>query len=109
MKGTITGHVTHVGQTRQITDTFKVRKFILEVADGNYTQTVALQCTQDKTLLLDTIKVGQEVWASYNIRGKAYTNKDGEPDAFVSLDAWKIETKAPVVEASKQDFEDVPF
>lgn len=41
MKGTITGHVTHVGQTRQVTDTFKVRKFILEVADGNYTQTVA--------------------------------------------------------------------
>lgn len=109
MKGTITGTITHIGQTKQMSDTFKIRKFIVEVPDGNYTQTVILQCTQDRTLLLDTVKVGQEVSVSYNIRGKAYTNKDGEPDAFVSLDAWKIETKGAVVEASKQDFEDVPF
>ena len=40
---------------------------------------------------IDTIQVGQKVNVYFNLRGREWTNPQGEIKYFNSLDAWKIE------------------
>ncbi len=47
----------------------------LEVEDGKYPQYITLQATGDKTSLLDGYKVGEEVEASFNLRGREWQDK----------------------------------
>jgi hypothetical protein len=50
-----------------------------------------MQVTQDKCSLLDTISVGMVVEVSINLRGKSWTNPQGETKYFNTLEAWKID------------------
>jgi hypothetical protein len=40
---------------------------------------------------LDSLQVGQEVDVHLNIRGRSWTNPQGETKYFNTLEAWKIE------------------
>ena len=71
---------------------FKVVKFII-VDDENseYPQTLELQCTQEKAEnLIKYNKVDDRVDISYNLRGREWTNPQGEVKVFNSIEAWKV-------------------
>jgi len=58
---------------------------------------------------LDKIIIGQEVTASINLRGRKWTDKDGNDKYFNTIEAWKIffgETKASI---NQEEDGDVPF
>lgn len=96
-----TGKLIVLGDTQQITDSFSKREFVLEDS-GEYPQTVLFQATQDRCSLMDGFKVGDELTVNFNLRGRKWTNKEGEDKYFNSLDAWKIEKvggSAPVNDA----------
>ncbi|MBI2794076.1 MAG: DUF3127 domain-containing protein [Ignavibacteria bacterium] len=117
------GSIIVIMDTQQITDTFKKREFVVEIADGNYPQQVKFQMIQDKTALLDNYKVGQQVKIFFNLKGRSYTRKDNTTDYFTNLDCWRIESAEGTASASntdysqiqpasasaKDDFDDVPF
>lgn len=108
---TAQGRIIHIGETQQITDTFKKREFVIEIPDGNYPQEVKFQLAKDHTTKLDGLAVGTEVVVSFNLRGKAYTRKDGTQDWFNNMDAWRIETLAngqPSLD-TLETHDDVPF
>ena len=45
---------------------------------------------QDKTALFDTLKAGDEVEVSFNLRGRPWTNKEGVTSYFNSLVVWRL-------------------
>jgi len=88
---TLKGELKVINDTQQITDTFKKREFVITDASGQYPQTILFQAIQDRCEMLDNFKVGDMVEVFFNIRGREWTNPEGEVKVFNSLDAWKIQ------------------
>ena len=85
----ITGELIEVFDTQEVTATFKKREFAIKTS-GEYPQEIGLEVTQDKVDLLDTFKVGDNVTASVNLRGRKWTNADGVNKYFNTIQAWRI-------------------
>jgi hypothetical protein len=90
----MTGSLHLKEDTKQLSEKFKKREFILEVQDGNYTQFPKLQLIQKNCELLDGININDEITVSFNVQGKPYTNKENVTLYFTNLTAWKIELTA---------------
>ena len=69
--------------------TFQTREFVIEIPDGNYTQIVKFQLTQDRCGLVDAFKEGDSVKVSFNLRGREWQGK-----YFTNLDAWRIDAES---------------
>ena len=76
--------------TVQRTDTFRIRELILETIDGQYTQLIKFQLTQNNCEKLDGYNEGDEVKVTFSLRGREYT-KEGRTSYFTNLDAWKLD------------------
>lgn len=87
----ITGTLIEVFDTVQITDKFRKRDFVIRTNE-QYPQEISIQLTQDKCELIDTIKKGEMIDVSINLRGKKY-EKEGSAKWFNSIDAWKIDVQ----------------
>lgn len=74
----------------QISDRFRKREFVLEIADGKYPQTILFQLTGDRCEVLDDFQEGQTVEVEFNLRGREWTSPKGEVKFFNTLDAWKL-------------------
>ncbi|MEO8550973.1 MAG: DUF3127 domain-containing protein [Kofleriaceae bacterium] len=82
-------HVAY--ETKQVSERFSKREFVVEVADGKYPQFVSFQLTGDRCHQLDDHKVGDQVRVTFNLRGREWRNPQGEVKYFNSLDVWKLE------------------
>lgn len=114
----VRGKLHEIYETKQITDTFRKREFIVEYSDNpKYPQYIKFELSQDNTSLLDMFKVGDEVDIAFDLRGKPWTNKEGVKTYFTSLAAWKISLSEGASESAKEsasedmthDDEDLPF
>ncbi len=88
---TITGRVTAIFPTKQVSEKFSKREFVLEIADGKYPQVCLFQLTGDRCAQLDGVKVGDEVRVEYSLRGREWKSPQGELKYFNSLDVWLVE------------------
>lgn len=96
----IKGKVHEVGAVQQVSETFKKRDLIVEYAENpTYPEYIRFEALQDKTALLDSLKAGDEVEVSFNLRGRPWTNKDGVTSYFNSLVVWRITTLANTASA----------
>jgi len=115
----ISGTLKVKSDERQVSDTFKVREFVLTDNSSQYPQHLQFQLVQDKCTLLDNINVGSEITVNFNLRGREWTSKEGVVKYFNTLDAWKIEAQgsaaatpeAPVSEnfIKEEEEGDLPF
>ena len=88
---TLKGELKVIGETVQVSDSFKKREFVVVDASGQYAQTIQFQAVQDRCDLLNGMSVGESVEVTFFLRGREWTNpKDGVVRFFNSLDAWKI-------------------
>ncbi|QOR73267.1 DUF3127 domain-containing protein [Cruoricaptor ignavus] len=84
------------GTVKKLTDIqtfpsgFQKRELILNTTE-QYPQVIAVEFTQDKINLLDSISEGDEVKVSINIRGREWTSPQGEVKYFTSIGGWRIE------------------
>ena len=69
---------------------FEKRDLVI-VTEENYPQTIIIQFTQQRCDLLDSLQVGQNVKVYINIRGREWTNQQGEIKYFNTIEGWKIE------------------
>jgi single-strand DNA-binding protein len=86
-------HVAY--ETKQVSERFTKREFVVEIADGKYPQFVLFQLTGDRCSLLDEHKVGDNVRVTFNVRGREWRSPQGETKYFNSLDVWKLEAARP--------------
>lgn len=76
---------------QQITDTFRKREFVVEYAENPlYPQFVKFETIQDRTAIIDQYNAGDEIEVSFNIKGREWTNPEGQKMYFTTLDAWRI-------------------
>jgi hypothetical protein len=88
----IQGTIKHIEQTKTVgSGGFRKRELIV-TTDEQYPQHLMIEFVQDKTDLLDAYKVGQAVKVSINLRGREWTNPQGEVKYFNSIQGWRIES-----------------
>jgi translation initiation factor IF-3 len=91
----LTGKIKTISEVKQVSDSFKVREFVVTIdADGKYPQHIQLQASNDKCESLNAFTTGSDVKVAFNLRGREWTNPQGEVKTFNSLDAWRIEVAA---------------
>ena len=98
--------------------TFTKKGFVVTTSD-QYPQDILIELHQDKCNLLDSYKVGDDIKASLNLRGKEWINKEGKSLYFNTIVAWRIErveggqTPQPLVEVTDvlndSEPDDLPF
>jgi len=87
-----TGKLHTIFDTKQVSERFSKREFVIELADNpKYPQTVLFQLTGDRCAQLDDLRVGDEVRIEFSLRGREWRSPQGELKYFNSLDVWKIE------------------
>jgi hypothetical protein len=115
--------VHEVGETQQVSETFKKRDLIVEYAENpTYPEYIKLELLQDKCAFADSLKAGDEVEVFFNLRGRPWTDKQGKTSYFNSLVIWRINAvaagapagspayAAPVdVSSAPGDDDDLPF
>ena len=115
---TIKGKVIVKNDTIKVSEKFSKRTFVIEelVDVGNYPQTIEVELQQDKCSLIDSIQVGQEVEAHYNLRGRSWTNPQGEVKYFNTIVIWKIDAMAKEMQSTSEKMsianevgDDLPF
>ena len=85
----ITGKIKAINEVQEVTSSFKKREFVISTNE-QYSQDILLEVTQDKTELLNMFKVGDDVTASINIRGREWINPEGVARYFNTIQAWRI-------------------
>ena len=96
----VTGKLLVKYDTQQVSEKFKKREFVLELAEeinGNtYTNFAKMQLVQNKCEIIDRFKEGDVVKVSFNIKGNKW-ERDGKVNYITNLDAWRMEsaTAAP--------------
>jgi hypothetical protein len=88
---TVTGTIRLIEDTKQVSDKFRKRLFVITVPDGKYDQTLPIEATGDACDLLNEYGEGDEVKVETNVRGREWKSPSGETKFFLSLQAWKIE------------------
>ncbi|HBY66964.1 MAG: hypothetical protein CMC07_07000 [Flavobacteriaceae bacterium] len=120
------------GKIKMIDDTktygnngFRKREMVV-TTEEQYPQHILIEFIQDKTDLLDKFNVGQNVKVSINLRGREWTNPQGETKYFNSLNGWRIENVdqsvsqnmppmppedafEPANDLNEEDHDDLPF
>jgi len=86
----VKGKVRGISSIFKSGDKFKKRDLIVVTDDPSYPQTVAIEFVNDNEEKLDVVEIGQTVSVSCNIRGREWTNPQGEIKYFLSLSGWKI-------------------
>jgi len=87
----ISGKIKLIGEVKTFgTNGFRKREVVI-VTDEQYPQSIMVEFVQDKCDLLNSYKVGQDVKISINIRGREWTNPQGEVKYFNSIQGWRIE------------------
>lgn len=87
----IKGKVHEIGALQQVSETFKKRDLIVEYAENpTYPEYIRFEALQDKTALFDSLKVGDDIEVSFNLRGRPWTDKTGKTSYFNSLVVWRI-------------------
>jgi hypothetical protein len=104
----LTGTIKVIRPTQQITDAFKKREFVIETA-GEYPQPILLEMVQDKCDVLNKYAVGQQVTVAINLRGREWTNKEGEVKYFNSIQAWRISEGNTSESQAVSNESDLPF
>lgn len=97
----IVGKIKKIMDVQNVSDKFKKREFVLSTdLNTPYPQHILFQTTQEKCSMLDNLKVTDEVKVFFNIRGREWTNQEGQIKYFVTLEAWRIDKFTPVESAS---------
>ena len=87
----IKGTIKKIAETVQISDRFRKREFVVEYSSNpDYPQSLQFEMVQDRCELLDSFQEGQQVEISFDLRGREWTNPQGQVKYFNTLQAWKL-------------------
>lgn len=97
----VLGKVKVINPEQQVSAAFKKRELVV-TTDEQYPQDILIEFTQDKCDLLSAYKQGESVKVSINLRGREWTNPQGEVRYFNSIQGWRIERTTEPIPPSQQ-------
>lgn len=102
----VQGRIKVIGETQTFgANGFRKRELVV-TTEEQYPQHIMVEFVQDKTDLLDSYQVGQQVKVNINLRGREWVNPQGETKYFNSIQGWRIE--ASQAEAGGENLPPVP-
>ena len=90
------GEVKVKGETQTFGEKGFRKRDLVITTDEQYPQDILIEFVQDKTDLLDSFKIGDNVKVGINVRGREWTNPKGEVKYFNSIQGWRIEAGSEV-------------
>ena len=69
---------------------FRKREVVV-TTEEQYPQNILVEFVQDKCDLLNSFEIGKHVKISINLRGREWTNPEGQVKYFNSIQGWRIE------------------
>lgn len=88
----VQGKVKMIGETQTFgSNGFRKRELVV-TTEEQYPQHIMIEFVQDKSDLLNSYAAGQDVKVSINLRGREWTNPQGEVKYFNSIQGWRIES-----------------
>lgn len=111
------GQLKVVKDTQVVSEKFKKREFVLTDDSSQYPQDISFQLSQDNVEKLDGLKAGDRILVKFNLRGREWTNPQGEVKYFNTLDVWFVQKQdqvdrpdpQPVDMSAGQDDDGLPF
>lgn len=92
----VVGKIKLIRDTQVVSEKFQKREFVIETND-QYPQLLQIELQGQNCDLIDAYKVSQEVSCALNLRGRMWTNPQGEEKYFNTIVCWKIQpSNAPV-------------
>ena len=122
----VTGKIKVINAEQQVSASFKKRELVV-ATEEQYPQFISINFVQDKCDLLNNCNVGDAVKVSINLRGREWTNPQGEMVYFNTIQGWRIgklqaetaassvapmpaaEAFAPATDFKEEDHDDLPF
>ncbi len=90
----IQGEVIEIFSTQQVSASFQKREFVVKYSENpQYPEFIKFEVIQDKCAELDSFRVGDFVNVFFNLKGRAWTNAQGEKIYFNTIQAWKVVIK----------------
>ncbi|MBD0830968.1 DUF3127 domain-containing protein [Aestuariibaculum sediminum] len=122
----VQGRIKMIGETQSFGSNGFRKREIVVTTEEQYPQHIMVEFVQDKTDLLNTYQVGQQVKISINLRGREWVNPQGETKYFNSIQGWRIEALQadasggmppvppadafePAGNLNEEDHDDLPF
>ena len=100
------GKVKLIGETQTFGSNGFRKREVVVTTEEQYPQHIMVEFVQDKTDMLNNFQVGQQVKIGINLRGREWTNPQGEVKYFNSIQGWRIE--AGQRDATSGDIPPVP-
>ena len=123
----VLGRVKVINPVQQVSASFKKREVVV-TTEEQYPQHISIEFQQDKTDLLNSYNVGEQVKVSINLRGREWVSPQNEVKHFNTIVGWRIEkaqaeapsaTQMPPMPASEafepatnfkeEEHDDLPF
>ncbi|WP_425076679.1 DUF3127 domain-containing protein [Psychroserpens sp. S379A] len=121
----VQGKIKMIGETQTFgSNGFRKRELVV-TTEEQYPQHILVEFVQDKTDLLNSYQVGQNVKVNINLRGREWVNPQGETKYFNSVQGWRIENLQaaqdnmpptapaeafePATNLNEEDHDDLPF
>ena len=124
----VTGKVKMIDQTKEVGSGGFKKRDIVVTTDEQYPQHILVQFVQDKCDLLNGFQVGEPVKIDINLRGREWTNPQGETVYFNTIQGWRIakvqgesssaapmpampaaQAFAPATNVNEEEADDLPF
>ena len=123
----VQGRIKLIGETQTFGNNGFRKREVVVTTEEQYPQHLMIEFVQDKTDLLNSYQVGQQVKVSINLRGREWVNPQGETKYFNSIQGWRIEALAeteasgdvppvppadafePAGDLNEEDHDDLPF
>ena len=91
----VVGKIKLIDTTKEVgSGGFKKRDVVI-TTDEQYPQHILVQFVQDKCDLLNNFQVGEPVKIDINLRGREWTNPQGETVYFNTIQGWRIANIQP--------------
>ena len=86
----VSGKIKVINPEQQVSASFRKREMVV-ATEEQYPQFISINFVQDKCDLLNSYQVGEAVSVSINLKGREWTNPQGEVKYFNDIQGWKIE------------------
>lgn len=87
----VTGKIKWIDETKTYGNNGFRKREVVITTEEQYPQQILIEFIQDKCELLNTYQVGQNVKIGINLRGREWTNPEGETKYFNSIQGWRID------------------
>ena len=104
----IQGRIKQIFPSQMIGQNGFEKRDLVITTEEQYPQTIIIQFTQQRCDLLDSLQIGQNVKVYINIRGREWTNTQGETKYFNTIEGWKIEVIQTTNVANQQPVQQAP-